>query len=483
MAITGNRWQRWRRENAALIRLALPICGAQLAQSGMSVTDVIMAGRASATDLAAISVGSSLWLPLMLFATGTLMGLTPIVAQLLGGKRVDRIRPFVHQALWLALGLGGVAALLLAFAVMPVFRLMAVPEPVASLSASYLAMVAFGMPGVAAFQALRAFADGMNHTRPALWISLLGLGVNIPFNYLLIYGGPGLEALFGEALPASLGRLPALGAVGCGIATALAMWVMCLALLIYTQRSAIFASLNLWSRLARPQRAMLGELLHVGAPIGVAIFVEVTLFTLIALFIASFGEIAVAAHQIALNYTSILFMLPLSLGMALTIRVGHTLGSGQRRGAAFVAWNGIVACLLVALLNDLILWLTAGPVVALYSPNEQVQSLAVSLIWLAMIYQFSDALQVNLAGALRGYKDTRIIMAITLVSYWAVGLGGGYLLGSAGIGDWQPLGVYGYWLGLVAGLSVAALLLGWRLWRVSRANTDVSVARASIDRG
>ena len=106
-----------------------------------------------------------------------------------------------------------------------------------------------------------------------------------------------------------------------------------------------------------------------------------------------------------------------------------------------------------------------------------------SLIWLAMIYQFSDALQVNLAGALRGYKDTRIIMAITLVSYWAVGLGGGYLLGSAGIGDWQPLGVYGYWLGLVAGLSVAALLLGWRLWRVSRANTDVSVARASIDRG
>ena len=131
MAITGNRWQRWRRENAALIRLALPICGAQLAQSGMSVTDVIMAGRASATDLAAISVGSSLWLPLMLFATGTLMGLTPIVAQLLGGKRVDRIRPFVHQALWLALGLGVVAALLLAFAVMPVFRLMAVPEPVA----------------------------------------------------------------------------------------------------------------------------------------------------------------------------------------------------------------------------------------------------------------------------------------------------------------------------------------------------------------
>lgn len=465
---------RSRRETASLLRLAVPICGAQLAQSGMGVTDVIMAGRASATDLAAVSVGSSLWMPLMLFMTGTLMGLTPVVAQLLGGKRTARVRPYVHQALWLAIVLGMASSLLLWSVVMPIFRLMDVPAQVAELSAAYLSAVAFGMPGVALYQALRAFSDGMNHTRPSLWISLIGLAVNIPSNYVLIYGGEGLVMLFGETIvPTGLQALPALGAVGCGIATALSMWIMCLAMMAYTRGSRAYAPVVLWQAFIWPHRAMIRELLYIGAPIGVAIFVEVTLFTLIALFVASFGETTVAAHQVALSFTSILFMLPLSLAMALTVRVGNTLGTGQRREAGFVAWNGIVVCLLIALINDLLLWLTARPVVALYTRDADVQALTFSLISLAMIYQVSDSLQVNMAGALRGYKDTRIIMAITLVSYWLVGLGGGHWLGTLGIpGLSEALGVHGYWIGLIAGLTVAALLLGWRLWRISQAVAD-----------
>lgn len=464
---------RSRRETASLLSLTLPICGAQLAQSGMGATDVIMAGRASATDLAAVSVGSSLWMPLMLFMTGTLMGLTPIVAQLLGGHRTERIRPYVHQALWLGIVLGVVSALLLWFAVMPIFRLMDVPTRVAELAAGYLAAVAFGMPGIALYQALRAFSDGMNHTRPSLWISLIGLGINVPSNYLLIYGGAGLVRLFGDGVPAWLQALPALGAIGCGIATALSMWVMCLTMLLYTRYSLAYAPVDLWQALTWPHRVMIRELLYIGIPIGVAIFVEVTLFTFIALFIASLGEITVAAHQVALNYTSVLFMLPLSLAMALTVRVGNTLGTGQPRRAGFVAWNGMFVCLLIALLNDLILWLTARPVVALYTHNSEVQELAMSLIFLAMIYQVSDSLQVNMAGALRGYKDTRIIMAITLLSYWLVGLGGGHLLGAIGVpGLFAAQGVHGYWIGLIAGLTVAASLLGWRLWRISKAVAD-----------
>lgn len=463
------RVARRRHEAASLLHLTLPICGAQLAQSGMGVTDVLMTGRASATDLAAVSVGSSLWMPLMLFMTGTLMGLTPIVAQLFGGAHTARIRPYVHQALWLGVVLGIASSLVLWFVVTPIFQLMDVPAHVAELAAAYLAAVAFGMPGVALYQALRAFSDGMNHTRPSLWISLIGLAINIPSNYLLIYGGEGLVRLGGEAIPAWLQALPALGAVGCGIATALSMWAMCLAMMAYTWRSRAYTPIVLWQALTWPQQAMIRELLHIGAPIGVAIFVEVTLFTLIALFIASLGETTVAAHQVALSFTSILFMLPLSLAMALTIRVGNTLGAGQRREAGFVAWNGMLVCLLIALFNDLILWLTARPVIALYTHDPEVKELALSLIFLAMIYQVSDSLQVNMAGALRGYKDTRIIMVITLFSYWLVGLGGGHLLGSIGIpGLTGVLGVYGYWIGLIAGLTVAALLLGWRLWRISK---------------
>ena len=157
-----------RRESWPLIRLALPICGAQLAQAGMSVVDIMMTGRHSATDLAAVSVGASLWMPLMLFMTGTLMGLTPIVAHLLGGGRRQQIRPNVHQALWIGVAMGIIAALVLWFCVEPVFRWMEVPEAVAQQAQAYVGAVAFGMPGVAIFLSLRAFSDGVNHTRPAL---------------------------------------------------------------------------------------------------------------------------------------------------------------------------------------------------------------------------------------------------------------------------------------------------------------------------
>ena len=455
-------------ETRTLMHLALPICGAQLAQAGMSVVDVMMTGRHNATSLAAVSVGSSLWMPLMLFMTGTLMGLTPIVAHLLGGQRHEAIRPAVHQALWVALLLGVTAAVLLWSAIMPIFELMSVPPAVANQSAAYLSAVAFGMPGIALFQALRAFSDGMNHTRPALWISLVGLSVNIPANYLLIYGGDGLVDLFGPWVPTSLQQLPALGAFGCGIATALSMWTMALAMAYYTRRGNTYKSVAIWHKLTPPQWLGIRELVVVGVPIGVAIFVEVTLFTLIALFIASFGEVTVGAHQIALSFTSILFMLPLSLSMALTVRVGNTLGQQRLALARKVAWNGIVISVIIAAINSLVLWVSAEPVIALYTSNSEIQALALSIIALAVIFQLSDSLQVNLAGALRGYKDTRIVMVITVLSYWIVGLGGGHWLGSYGVGDMvAPLGVHGYWIGLVAGLSTAALLLGWRLQRIS----------------
>ena len=455
-------------ETRTLVYLALPICGAQLAQAGMGVVDVMMTGRHNATSLAAVSVGSSLWMPLMLFMTGTLMGLTPIVAHLLGGQRHTAIRPAVHQALWVALLLGVVAAILLWTVIMPIFEVMNVPHAVARESVAYLSAVAFGMPGIALFQALRAFSDGMNHTRPALWISLVGLTVNIPANYVLIYGGDGLVNLFGSWIPGSLQQLPALGAFGCGVATALSMWTMALTMAYYTRKGSTYKSVAIWQRLTFPQWTGIRELVVVGVPIGVAIFVEVTLFTFIALFIASFGEVTVGAHQIALSFTTILFMLPMSLSMALTVRVGNTLGQQNFALARTVAWNGIVVSIILAALNSTLLWIMAKPVIALYTSNIEIQTLALSIIALAVIFQLSDSLQVNLAGALRGYKDTRVVMVITVLSYWIVGLGGGHWLGSRGIGEMvAPIGVHGYWIGLIAGLSTAAMLLAWRLQRIS----------------
>jgi MATE family multidrug resistance protein len=199
---------------------------------------------------------------------------------------------------------------------------------------------------------------------------------------------------------------------------------------------------------------------------------EVTLMTLVGLDMGSRGRNRVKEQRKALNDESMLFMLPLALSMALTVRVGNTLGQERPALARLVAWNGVSLALLVAGLNSLLLWLTAETVIALYTHDPAVQRMTLSLVVLAVVFQVSDSLQVNLAGALRGYKDTRVIMLITLIAYWLVGLGGGHWLGTRGLpGIIEPLGVHGYWIGLIAGLTAAALLLGERLRRISKAVT------------
>jgi len=448
--------------------LALPVLGAQLAQIGMGTVDVAMTGHASARDLAAVSIGSSVWLPLVLFLIGTLMGLTPIVAQHVGARRFASIRPAVHQALWVALVLGLSCAVGVRLLAAPVFSLMSVPPDVAPLAIQYLAWVSLGLPAIALYETLRFYSDGMGHTRASLQFALLGLAVNIVCNYVLVYGGAGLTALVGAGLPDALAQLPARGAVGCGIATAISMWVMCIAMFCYTRLAPAYTRARLGPGFSWPAPALIGELLRVGLPVGVAIFAEVSLFTLIALFLADYGEIVIAAHTVALNFSSVLFMLPLSLGMALTVRVGQALGRGKYRHARFVAVNGVGCALAAALVIDLIL-IFAGPwAVSAYTSDDAVRQLAVQLLLIATLYQFSDALQVSIAGALRGYKDTRIIMVVTLLSYWGVGVGLGNLLGRGVDGYFDGLGVYGYWIGLIAGLSVAAALLGRRLLRISK---------------
>lgn len=460
-----------------LTRLALPILGAQLAQIGMGTVDVAMAGHVDATTLAAVSIGSSAWIPLVVFMVGTLMGLTPIVAQYAGARRVEHIRPAVHQALWIALALGVASALAIVAGGPALFRLMAVPAEVAAPATVYLDAVACGLPAIALYETLRFFSDGIGHTRASLIFAIFGLAVNVVADGVLIFGGPGLESLFGPHLPAWLAGLPALGALGCGIATAISMALMALALFVYTRRARVYAASRTGPSWSAPSTAGIAEQLRIGLPVGVSIFAEVSLFTAIALFLAGYGEVVISAHTVALNFSSVLFMLPLSLGMALTVRIGQARGRGKYRHARFVAWNGVACALLVAALIDAILIFGGPYAVRLYTDQPAVQALAINLLLVAALYQFSDAAQVSIAGALRGYKDTRIIMAVTVFAYWGVGLGTGYRLGEGWPGLFAGLGVYGYWTGLIAGLSVAAALLGWRLRRTANIRQPPAIER------
>ncbi|WP_028239418.1 MATE family efflux transporter [Stutzerimonas azotifigens] len=456
------RFRRVGNELRALFILALPIMIAQLAHTAMGFVDTLMAGRVSPEDLAAVALGNSIWVPTFLLMTGVLLATTPKVAQKHGAGETAQIGPLVRQALWLGLGIGTLCALLLWNAA-PVMRWMQVDPALVEPSMAYLRAVACGFPPIALYQVLRCFSDGLGHTRPSMVLGLLGLLLNIPLNYVFIYGKLGL---------------PAMGGVGCGWATALVMLAMLLGMLYWVRRAPCYQPSGLFSHFEAPRWDEIRRLLAVGVPIGVAVFAEASIFSVIALLIGGLGATVVAGHQIALNFTSLIFMIPLSLAMAITVRVGQALGRGAPRDARFVAGVGMIMALLYACFSASGMLLLREDIARIYTPDPAVIAIAANLFFYAALFQFSDVVQVTAAGALRGYQDTRMTMIFTLFAYWGIGLPIGYALG---LSDWlgEPSGPSGLWQGLIAGLSCAAVLLGIRLARSSRKQIRRR-ARASV---
>lgn len=450
---------RHRQEARAQLRLALPVLGGQLAQTANGFVDTLMAGRVSPADLGAVAVGASLWVPLFLFMTGVLMTTTPVLSRNLGAQDYHRINPIAQQGLWLGLALGAIAALLLR-GMAPVLQWMDVDPAVRPLVRGYLKAISWAMPGAALFLALRSYTEAMSHTRPVLWISVVGLLINIPANYALIHGAWGL---------------PALGGVGCGWATSLVMWSMTLMMALYISVHRVYRDAPLSLRRPHLEPATAWYILRLGLPVGLSIFFEVSIFGVIALFISSLGPTIVAGHQVALNFTSLLFMVPLSLALAVTVRVGHARGRQQPQETALAIDTALRMTVMIGLLSSLGLMLFRDLIPGIYTDDAAVSLLASRLLVYAALYQLSDAWQVTASGALRGFEDTRTPMLITLLAYWGIGLPVGYLLGMTDISG-DRMGPDGFWIGLIAGLTAAALMLGMRL--TSRISSD----RADRDR-
>lgn len=437
---------RVRRELRELLALATPIIIAQLSYTSISFVDTVMSGRVSPRDLAAVALGNSIWVPVFLLMTGVLMATTPKVAQRFGAGRHAEIGPLVRQALWLALFVGLASAALLWNAEF-ILRLMKVDEALITPAMGYLRPVACGFPAVALYHVLRCFSDGLGHTRPSMVIGILGLLLNIPANYVLIYGKLGV---------------PPLGAVGCGWATALVMGCTLLGMLFWVRKADCYQQSQLFERFDWPEWATIRRLMGIGVPIGVSIFAESSIFAVIALLIGGLGATVVAGHQIALNFSSLVFMIPYSLSMAVTVRVGQALGRGQPREARFAAAVGIGTALAYACCSASLILLLREPIASIYTPDTEVIAVAAMLIVYSAVFQLSDAIQVTAAGALRGYQDTRATMILTLFAYWGIGLPVGYVLGLTELFG-PASGPSGLWQGLVAGLTCAALMLSIRL--------------------
>ncbi|AEX52652.1 MATE family efflux transporter [Rahnella aquatilis] len=439
--------QKYLAEARVLLALAIPVILAQIAQTSMGVVDTIMAGSVSATDMAAVAVGTSIWLPAILFGHGLLLSLTPTIAHLNGAGRRDKIGHQVQQGFWLA---SAVSVLIIAVLSQceHILNLMHNIDPELKAKAvGYLHAIMWGAPGYLFFQVLRDQCEGLSKTKPGMVFGFIGLLVNIPVNYIFIYGK------FGA---------PALGGVGCGVATGTVYWVMFFMMRIYVRRNRALRDTQPHSRFAKPDWPTLRRLIQLGMPIALALFFEVTLFAIVALLVSPLGIVAVASHQIALNVGSLMFVIPLSLGVAATIRVGSRLGESSVEGAKIAAYTSIGTGIVMACCTSLTAIIFREHIASLYNDSPEVVTLASHLLIFAALFQISDAMQVIGSGVLRGYKDTRSIFYITFVAYWVLGLPVGYALGLTDILV-PRMGPSGFWCGFILGLTFAALMMTLRM--------------------
>ena len=277
-----------------------------------------------------------------------------------------------------------------------------------------------------------------------MYIAIIGTLINIPANYVLMFGKLGF---------------PELGAIGTGYASSLVYTVMFVAMLWFTASHEPYKRFDIFGKFRWPEKKYLKELVGIGTPIGISSSMEVSMFAAVSLLISSLSTIEVAAHQIAINFASICFMIPLGLSIAISARVGNSMGRNKPHEARFRGYVGVGISTLFMICTASILFLFPESITSIYTSDASVTEIAVQLLYMAAIFQISDGLQVSGYGALRGLKDTKVPMAVNLIAYWIIGIPTAYLLGFT-----YNYGAPGFWVGLIAGLTAAGILHNTRFF-------------------
>jgi MATE family multidrug resistance protein len=428
-----------------LLLISWPLILNNLFNIGVNVADTVMAGRLGATQLAAVALGSSIWITLFLAGLGVIMALGPTVAQHLGAGRIKEIGHDTRQGLWLAVFISVLISILLRNA-LPVMLSMDIDREVALLAQGYLNAISWGVLGCYWYHCLRQMNEGLGRTLPIMIIMGTSLPINVGLNYVFMYGK------FGA---------PALGAIGAGLGSGITFWLMFVFIALYTSKAKIYRQFDIWASPERPDWLAMRRLVSVGLPIGGSFMLQAGLFTAVALMMGSFGTVVVAAHAVTLNFASLIFMIPLGVGMATTAVVGQAIGRGEPQNARRIGYVGIAMCLFMMCISACCTIAYAPHIARLYSGDEAVITLATSLLFIAALMQFGDGSQVTAAGALRGLKDTRVPLAINAFVYWCVGFSIAYFLGVR-----SGYGAHGVWIGLCCCLSVAGVLLTLRFRQV-----------------
>ncbi|MGB5511984.1 MAG: MATE family efflux transporter [Woeseiaceae bacterium] len=438
----------WIAHAKPMLRLSGPLIVNFLAVAGMHFADAVMAGRLGADALAAVAIGGSVWLIGFSFSLGLLMAISPIIARHFGAGQYDLIGRYVRQGVYLGFALGLPLIVMAQYAVEPLLTWIGIDEEFRGLTVGYVKAIMFGAPGIFIFLVLRFTTEGLGHTRPIMFTSVIALSCNVFLNYVLMFGN------FGA---------PALGVVGCGIASAISMWLVAGALASYMVLSPFYRRFDLFSRVAPLRMSVLREMIVLGVPIAITITAEAGLFGAVSILMGTRGVEITAAHQIAINFASTMFMVPVALSSASTIRVGQLLGAGNLRGARVSGAVGIGLCALFMAISALFMLVFRDAVVSLYTDDAAVRSIAISLLLMAAIFQVADGVQIGAAAALRGYKDTRVPMFVNMFAYWVLAFPLAFL---AAVTFKAPPNYT--WGGFIVGLGTAAILLTWRYHRISK---------------
>ncbi len=430
------------------MKIFFPILVTQVAFYLISFFDTVMAGRYGSADLAGVGVGASLWAPVYTGLTGILLAVAPLVSQAMGAKREREVKRIVMQALYVAVVIIGLTVVIGLIAVNPILERMELSAEAREVARNYLVMLALGIVPMFVFFVLRTLVDSLGKSNITMVLLLISLPINVLFNYLFIFGNFGF---------------PELGGVGAGVATAITYWILCLAIIAVVFKGELFQRLGILRRFYRPDMKRIKELILLGAPIGLAIFSEVSIFSAVTLLLGAYGDVIIGAYQAAINFASFVYMIPLSAASALTITVGFEVGAKRIKDAVQYVVIGLTMCVAVSLFSGILLYLKNEELAALYSRDPQVIEAAAHFMILAIFFQLSDAVAAPTQGALRGFKDVNVTFLLTIAAYWVIGLPLGFYLER-----YTTLGPDGYWWGLIIGLAVGATLLLVRLMHLIR---------------
>ena len=438
-----------------MLKIVFPILVTQVAMYLISFFDILMSSRYGSEDLAGVAVGSSLWVPIYTGLAGILLAITPIVAQLIGAKKKDDVRLIVQQALYLSLALSLLVLIVIYLFLTPILHSMSLETRVNDIAKSYLQAMSIGLAPLFAYSVLRSYMDALGKTRVTMFVTLLSAPINIFFNYLLIFGNLGF---------------PELGGAGAGYASAITYWLILIIAIAIVHKQKPFQQYEIFKNWQKVMFIKWKDITKIGIPIGLSIFAETSIFSAVTLMMSTYSTAVISAHQIALNFTSLLYMVPLSISIGATVLVGYEVGAERFRDARTYSWLSVTAAILFSFVSACVLFFFREQIAGIYTTDKAVIELTIHFFIFAALFQLSDAIQAPVQGALRGYKDVNVTFVMAIISYWVIGLPVGYLLAK-----FTDFGPFGYWIGLIVGLTAGAITLSMRLIRIQRKKNDVAL--------